>query len=72
MYRHGVKFIAEINIFLHNYNMTCMFLSTFRSSELMYFLLYFLRFSCTRNKSLRIELENGYVFASKEENFSYS
>ena len=52
--------------------MTCMVLSTFRSSELMYFLLYFLRLSCTRNKSLRIELENGYVLASKEENFSYS
>ena len=55
MYRHGVKFIAEIDIFLHNYNMTCMFLSTFRSSELMYFLLYFLMLSCTRNKSLWIE-----------------
>ena len=57
MYRHGVKFIAEIDIFLHNYNMTCMFLSTFRSSGLMYFLLYFLMLSCTRNKSLWIELD---------------
>ena len=57
MYRHGVKFIAEIDIFLHNYNMTSMFLSTFRSSELMYFLLYFLMLSCTRNKSLWIELD---------------
>ena len=57
MYRHGVKFIAEINIFLHNYNTTCMFLSTFRSSGLMYFLLYFLMLSCTRNKSLWIELD---------------
>ena len=42
MYRHGVKFIAEINIFLYDYNMTCMFLSTFRSSELMYFFAVFL------------------------------
>ena len=57
MYRHGVKFIAEIDIFLHNYNMTSMFLSTFRSSGLMYFLLYFLMLSCTRNKSLWIELD---------------
>ena len=56
MYRHGVKFIAEIDIFLHNY-MTSMFLSTFRSSGLMYFLLYFLMLSCTRNKSLWIELD---------------
>lgn len=57
MYRHGVKFIAEIDIFLHNYNVTSMFLSTFRSSGLMYFLLYFLMLSCTRNKSLWIELD---------------
>ena len=57
MYRHGVKFIAEIDIFLHSYNMTSLFLSTFRSSGLMYFLLYFLMLSCTRNKSLWIELD---------------
>ena len=57
MYRHGVKFIAEINIFLHDYNMTCLFLSTFRSFGLMNFVLYFLMLSFTRNKILWIELD---------------
>ena len=57
MYRHGLKFIAEIIIILHNYNMTCMVFSTYLSSELMHFLLYLLRLACTTNKRLWIELD---------------
>lgn len=40
-----MKFIAEIIIFLHNYNVTCMVLSTFRSSEVMYFFAVFVEVS---------------------------